>query len=48
VTRDLAGLDPGGPDLHHQGGKGGRKALLERFADAVEAIPASIELSAPA
>jgi hypothetical protein len=30
-----------------QGGQGGRQALLAGFADAVEAIPASIELSAP-
>ena len=31
----------------HQGGQGGRQALLAGFNDAVEAIPASIELSAP-
>jgi hypothetical protein len=31
----------------HQGGQGGRKALLEGFDDAVEAIPASTELTAP-
>jgi len=32
----------------HQGGQGGRQALLEGFDDAIEAIPASIQLSAPA
>jgi AcrR family transcriptional regulator len=31
----------------HRGGEGGRKALLEGFRDAVEAMPASLELSAP-
>jgi hypothetical protein len=30
------------------GGHGGRNALLERLADAVNAIPASLDLSAPA
>jgi AcrR family transcriptional regulator len=30
------------------GGRGGRKALLEGFDDAVAAIPASLDLSAPA
>ncbi|HEY4852377.1 MAG TPA: TetR family transcriptional regulator [Streptosporangiaceae bacterium] len=32
----------------YQGGHGGRKALLERHQDAVKAIPASLDLSAPA
>ena len=32
----------------YQGGRGGRKALLERHQDAVKAIPASLDLSAPA
>jgi AcrR family transcriptional regulator len=32
----------------YQDGRGGRKALLERHQDAVDAIPASLELSAPA
>ncbi len=32
----------------YQGGKGGRKALLERHQEAVKAIPASLDLSAPA
>jgi AcrR family transcriptional regulator len=32
----------------HDGGRGGRKALLERHQDAVKAIPASLDLSAPA
>jgi AcrR family transcriptional regulator len=32
----------------YQGGRGGRKALLERHQEAVEAIPASLGLSAPA
>jgi AcrR family transcriptional regulator len=32
----------------YQGGKGGRKTLLERHQEAVEAIPASLDLSAPA
>jgi AcrR family transcriptional regulator len=31
----------------HRGGEGGRKALLEGFRDAIEAMPASLELSAP-
>jgi AcrR family transcriptional regulator len=31
-----------------RGGQGGRKALLERHQEAVEAIPASLDLSAPA
>jgi AcrR family transcriptional regulator len=31
----------------YQGGRGGRKALLERHRDAVSAIPASLELAAP-
>jgi ABC-2 type transport system ATP-binding protein len=30
------------------GGRGGRKALLQRHQDAVKAIPASLDLSAPA
>jgi AcrR family transcriptional regulator len=32
--------------LRHNG-RGGRKALLERFAGAIKAIPASLQLSAP-
>lgn len=32
----------------YRDGRGGRKALLERHRDAVKAIPASLELSAPA
>jgi AcrR family transcriptional regulator len=32
----------------YQGARGGRKALLERHQDAVKAIPASLDLSAPA
>lgn len=32
----------------HRGGQGGRKALLERHREAVKAIPASLDLSAPA
>jgi AcrR family transcriptional regulator len=32
----------------HDGGRGGRKALLQRHQDAVKAIPASLDLSAPA
>ena len=32
----------------HDGGRGGRKALLQRHQDAVRAIPASLDLSAPA
>jgi AcrR family transcriptional regulator len=32
----------------YQGGRGGRKALLERHREAVRAIPASLDLSAPA
>jgi AcrR family transcriptional regulator len=32
----------------YQGGRGGRKALLERHQDAVKAIPASLDLSVPA
>jgi AcrR family transcriptional regulator len=32
----------------YQGGRGGRKALLERHQDAVNAIPASLDLAAPA
>ena len=32
----------------HRGGPGGRKALLERHREAVRAIPASLDLSAPA
>jgi AcrR family transcriptional regulator len=31
----------------HDGGKGGRRALLERHQDAVKAIPASLGLAAP-
>lgn len=31
----------------HRGGQGGRKALLERHRKAVNAIPASLDLSAP-
>jgi AcrR family transcriptional regulator len=30
-----------------RGGKGGRPALLDRFADAIEAVPASLTLTAP-
>ncbi len=30
-----------------RGGQGGRKALLARHQEAVEAIPASLDLSAP-
>jgi hypothetical protein len=30
----------------HQGGQGGRQWLLDGFGDAVEAIPASLKLSA--
>jgi hypothetical protein len=29
----------------NKGGKGGRKALLKRFDEAVEAIPASLDLT---
>jgi AcrR family transcriptional regulator len=32
----------------HDGSRGGRKALLQRHQDAVKAIPASLDLSAPA
>ena len=32
----------------HDGGRGGRKALLQRHQDAAKAIPASLDLSAPA
>jgi AcrR family transcriptional regulator len=32
----------------YEGGRGGRKALLERHQDAVKAIPASLDLAAPA
>ncbi len=32
----------------HDGGRGGRTALLQRHQDAVKAIPASLDLSAPA
>jgi AcrR family transcriptional regulator len=32
----------------HSGGQGGRAALLEGFDDAIKAIPASLDLSAPA
>jgi AcrR family transcriptional regulator len=31
----------------YQGGRGGRKALLERHRDAIKAIPASLDLAAP-
>jgi len=31
----------------HHGGQGGRAALLEGFDEAIKAIPASLDLSAP-
>jgi AcrR family transcriptional regulator len=37
-----------GRPLVRRGGQGGRKALLERHREAVKAIPASLDLAAPA
>jgi AcrR family transcriptional regulator len=44
----IAGFSLSGRRWVRHGGQGGRKALLEGFEKAVDAIPASLKLSAPA
>ena len=47
VELTIAAFTVSGRHWVHHGGQGGRAALLEGFDEAIRAIPASLELSAP-